>query len=294
MRLGGFHAAQSVAELEPLCEKLDRHGLSAIPAPSRLAEMPDEECAAFGEEARRLGLVVGETGMWENLMTADPALRARRIGKVRVLLSKADAMGCRCVVSLVGSRHPSDSPLAPDPFMSTEQCRRELREIVLRILDGLKLTHTSYAIEPWCNTFFYEPEDIRDFLAMVDHPDLRFHLDLMNMVSQRSFHGTTGLVERVFDLLADRVVSVHLKDLRWDFEHLMLKWDEVLIGDGVIDYDAYLSRLAKLPADMPCYCEHLASEAEYGVSFARLHEAAERVGTRFLRRTAPQTGSVIG
>jgi sugar phosphate isomerase/epimerase len=294
VRLGGFYAAQSVAELEPLCEELDRHGLSAIPAPNRLAEMPDEECAAFGEEAQRLGLVVGETGMWENLMTADPTLRARRIERVRVLLSKADVMGCRCVVSLVGSRHPSDSPVAPDPFMFTERCRQEFREIVLRILDGLELGRTSYALEPWCNTFFYEPGDIHDFLAMVDHPNLRFHLDLMNMVSQPSFHDTAGLVERAFDLLADRVVSVHLKDLRWDFEHLMLKWDEVLIGDGVIDYDAYLSRLAKLPADMPCYCEHLASEAEYGVNFARLHEAAEDVGARFLRRTAPRTGSAIG
>jgi sugar phosphate isomerase/epimerase len=294
MRLGGFYAAQSVAELEPLCEELDRHGLSAIPAPNRLAEMPDEECAAFGVEAQRLGLVVGETGMWENLMTADPALRAARIERIRVLLSKADAMGCGCVVSLVGSRHPSDSPLAPHPFMFTEQCRREFREIVLRILDGLELARTSYALEPWCNTFFYEPEDIHDFLAMVDHPNLRFHLDLMNMVSQRSFHDTTGLVKRAFDLLADQVATVHLKDLRWDFEHLMLKWDEVLIGDGIIDYDAYLSRLARLPADTPCYCEHLGSQAEYAVNFTWLHEAAEHLGTGFLRRTPPRTGRVSG
>jgi len=83
VRLGGFYAAQSVAELEPLCEELDRHGLSAIPAPNRLVEMPDEECAAFGEEAQRLGLVVGETGMWENLMTAAPALRASRASTTR-------------------------------------------------------------------------------------------------------------------------------------------------------------------------------------------------------------------
>ncbi len=67
--------------------------------------------------------------------------------------------------------------------MLTEQCRREFREIVLRILDGLELGRTSYALEPWCNTFFYEPGDIHDFFAMVDHPNLRFHLDLMNMGS---------------------------------------------------------------------------------------------------------------
>ena len=285
MRLGGFYHAETVAELEPLCEALDRHGLSAISAPNRIAEMTDEECAAFGDRARRLGLVVGETGMWENLMTADAALGAERIGKVRLLLQKAEAMGCRCVVSLVGSRHASDSPLAPDPYMVTDACRRGFGEVVLRILDGLELTRTTYAIEPWCNTFFYEPEDVHAFLTKVDHPNLRLHLDQMNMISQRSFHDTAGLVERTFDLLADRVVAVHLKDLRWDYQHLMLKWDEVLIGDGVLDYGAYLRRLATLPADTPGFCEHLAGEAEYVTNFARLHDAAARAGMRFVRRT---------
>jgi len=285
VRLGGFYHAEIAAELEPLCEALDRHGLSTIPAPNRLAEMPVEGCAAFGEQARRLGLVVGETGMWENLMTADPALRAARIAKVRLLLAKAEVMGCGCVVSLVGSRHPSDSPLAPDPYMVTDACRREFGEVVLRILDGLELAQTCYAIEPWCNSFFYEPEDVHAFLTKVDHPNLRLHLDQVNMISQRSFHDTAGLVERTFDLLADRVVAVHLKDLRWDYEHLMLKWDEVLIGEGVLDYDAYLRHLATLPADTPGFCEHLAGENEYVANFARLHEAAERAGMRFLRRT---------
>lgn len=55
MRLGGFFHSETVAELEPLCEALDRHGLSAIPAPNRIAEMTEEGCAACGDQARRLG-----------------------------------------------------------------------------------------------------------------------------------------------------------------------------------------------------------------------------------------------
>ena len=62
MRLGGYFLANSIDELEPLCEKLDIYGLSAIPAPGRLAEMTEDECAEFGECARKLGLVVGEAG----------------------------------------------------------------------------------------------------------------------------------------------------------------------------------------------------------------------------------------
>jgi sugar phosphate isomerase/epimerase len=284
MRLGGFFAAQSVDELEPLCAKLDRYGLSAIPAPVRLAEMSLEACAEFGERARALGLVVGEAGMWDNLLTEDRELQARRIDQVRAMLRSADAMGCHCVVTLVGTKDPSDHALSPHPYMYTESCRAEFRDVVLRILDGLDLRTTRYVIEPWHNTFFYQPEAIRAFLDSVDHSQFGLHLDQMNMVSQESFYHTTELIHKTFDLLADRVASVHLKDIRCDPSHMFLKWDEVLIGDGVMDYATYLARLDELPADAPCFCEHLAREEDFLLNFSRLHRLAQDEGVSFLRR----------
>jgi sugar phosphate isomerase/epimerase len=285
MRLGGYYSAERAEELEPLCRALDRHGLSAIPAPNRLAEMPDEECVAFGDAARGLGLVIGETGMWDNLMTLDPDRRRERIDRVRVLLRKADLMGCRCVVTLVGSGHPSDAPLAPDATMLSAVGARAFRDVVLRILDGLDLGCTRYGIEPWTNTFFYEPEDIAEFLSSVDHPSLGLHLDLVNMVSRGTYFDTTGLAQRTFALLPDRIVGAHLKDLRWDHAHMVLKWDEVLVGDGVMDYAAYLGGLAELDPDLACFCEHLPTEADYAESFARVHAAAASAGLRFLPRS---------
>lgn len=287
MRLGGGFSAERAEDLEALCETLDRHGLSTIPAPSRLAEMSDAECATFGETARAFGLVIGEAGMWENLMTRDQARRDERVERVRTLLRKADRMGCRCVISLVGSGDPSDSMLAPDPAMLTPEGAASVRQVVLRILDGLELASTTYAIEPWRTSFFYQPEEIRAFLDDVGHPRLKLHLDLVNMVSRRSYFDTAGLAHRTFSLLADRIVGAHIKDLRWIHDHLQIRWDEVMVGEGVMDLDAYLGGLATLDPDLPCSCEHLASEAEYVESFARLHRIAERIGTSFLRRDPP-------
>jgi len=286
MRLGGhIYWAGTPAELETLCERLDFHGLSTVVAPiDGEGKISDEACAEYGEKARELGIVVGEIGMWENLMTPDAAQQERRIQSVRCMLRKAEIMGCRCVVTLVGTRHPSDAALAPHPYLFTRECRREFREIVLRILDGLDLTRTRYAIEPWHNTFFYQPEDIREFLNSVGHPALALHLDQMNMVDQRSFFDTTSLIERTFELLADKVAAAHLKDIRCDHTHMFLKWDEVPIGDGVLDYGTYLRRLAELPADTPCFCEHMQEERDYALCFTRLHQLADKAGVRFLRR----------
>ena len=285
MRLGGYFRADRIEDLEPLCEQLDTYGLSAIQAPARLAIMPEDTCAAFGERARELGIVVGEAGMWDNLMTKDAVLRAQRVDHVRRLLVHGDAMGCHCVVSLVGSRDPSGNALAPHPYMYTQACKNEFRDLVLRILDGLDLKTTRYVIEPWHNTFFYQPGEIRALIDAVGHPAFGVHLDQMNMVSQQSYHNTTELIHTTFDLLADVVGSVHLKDVRCDIGHMFLKWDEVNIGDGVMDYDAYLKRLAELPLDTPCYCEHLAAEADYALNFCRLHYLAQKAGAQFVPRT---------
>lgn len=283
MRLGGYFNATSAAELPALCDKLDVHGLSAIGAPIR-ADMTDAEAADFGDQARALGLVVGETGMWENLMTADRVKQQERIDKVRGLLRKAEIMGCHCVVSLVGTRDASDHPLAPSPHLFTKAGEAEFREVVLRILDGLDLKRTRYAIEPWHNTFFYQPERIKAFIDRVDHPRFGLHLDQMNMINQEHYYNTTALINQTFDLLADRIVAVHLKDLRCDFSHMFLKWDEVTIGNGIMDYDTYLKRLAQLPSDTPCYCEHMAEERDYALNFARLHHLASKAGVQFRRR----------
>ena len=284
MRLGGFFGTPDIDGLEALAEKLDVHGLAAIGPPGNMGELSLDDCAAFGKKARKLGMIVGETGVWSNLMIDDADAQAERIQMVRDVLPKADAAGCHCVVTLVGTRDPSDHSLAMHPYMKTDAAKAEFREVVLRILDGMDLKHVRYAIEPWHNTFFYQPEDIREFIDSVDHPSFGLHLDQMNMVAQADYYDTTGLINRTFDLLADKVASVHLKDIREDFTHMFLKLDEVYIGDGVMDYDTYLKRLAQLPADTPCYCEHMAQEAEYALCFARLHRLADKAGVKFLRR----------
>jgi sugar phosphate isomerase/epimerase len=286
MRLGGYFWAESREELQPLSEKLDCYGLSAIHTPPGTPDMSIDDCERFHEEAARLGIVVGESGYWENLMTADADLRSRRVADVRKLLTKADAMHCRCVVVLAGTRDVSDAALAPHPYLYTKECRSEFRELVLRILDGLDLRHARFCVEPWHNTFFYQPDAIREFIDSVAHPRFGLHLDQMNMIDQVHFYRTTELINRTFDLLSPWVASVHLKDMRCDHSHMFLKWDEVNIGDGVMDYGTYLRRLAGLDEDTPCFCEHMEEERDYALNFARLHQLAAREGVSFLRRGA--------
>ncbi|CAH1651243.1 MAG: sugar phosphate isomerase/epimerase [Chelatococcus sp.] len=287
MRLGcTLFAPSTIEELRALCDKLDCYGLSAIIAPRQLEHFTEDEAIAYGEEARKLGIVIGEAGFWENLLTDDADLRASRMKRFRTVLRNAELMGCRSTNTLVGTKHPSDRPLFPDAYNFTEACKAEFREIVLRALDGIDLKVSKYGVEPWYTSFFYQPEDIRAFIDSVDHPRFGVHMDQGNMISHASFYDTTSMIERTFKLLADKVVSVHIKDIQWEGAHFGLRWNEVYIGEGTMDLTSYLKKIATLDADVTCYCEHFAEERDYAVNFARLHQIAKRAGTAFLPRSA--------
>jgi len=45
-----------------------------------------------------------------------------------------------------------------------------------------------------------------------------------------------------------------------------------------MDYQAYLTRLAELPLDTPCFCEHLTEERDCALNIARQHRIAEVAG----------------
>lgn len=283
MRLGGtsLYRPQRLSELNAVPEKLDVYGLSTIVAPERLEEMSDAEASEYGARAAELDILIGEAHYLMNLMTRDQEARGERIQGLRTVLHKADLMGCRGVIAFAGSAHPADSISAPHPDNFTDAYKREFREVVLRVLDGLDLQVTKLALEANSNTFYYLPEDIAACLHAVDHPNFSVHLDQMNMVDQFSYYDTTTLINTTFDLLGDHIVGAHLKDINLDWNHNFLRLDEVLIGEGVLDFTTLLNRLAGLEHDLPCFCEHLDSEGDYAISFARLHYLAGKLGHEF-------------
>jgi sugar phosphate isomerase/epimerase len=275
MRLGGMlFRPETIAELDAIVPALDTYGLSAIVAPLALAEMSDDDARAFGQRARELDIVIAEAHYLVNLLVRDPQLRAERVLELRTLLRKADLMGCRGVIGFVGTIDPVDDIGKPHPYLFTDDCKREFREVVLSVLDGLELDACDYMVEGSPKSFFYRPEEIAEFMASISHPSFGFHLDQMNMVDQRSYFHTTELIDTTFDLLASYIRGVHLKDILWDWEFMFLKFDEVLIGDGVLDYATLLQHLSRLPPDMPALCEHLETEGEYAMNFARVHALA--------------------
>jgi sugar phosphate isomerase/epimerase len=282
----GFFRAETVAELDAVAERLDRYGLSALPSPFRTPEMTEEECVAFGERAAKLDIVVSEVHFLANLYTTDPEIRRQRIEEARAMLRKADLMRARCLVGFAGSAHSSGSMRIPCADNFTTSFKAEVREMILRVLDGQDLQWTKYGLESSPRNFFYEPEECAAFIDAVGHPDFGLHLDIMNMISQATLYRTTEVIEQTFDLMKDRIYSAHVKDLSWDWSYQFLKFDEVIVGDGELDYQTVVRCLMTMDDDFPAMCEHLITEQDYIVSFERLHAIAAELGATWLARRA--------
>jgi sugar phosphate isomerase/epimerase len=292
MRLGvlpPFFNAADADGLDALVPTLDRHRLSAICGPENLDTWDADRAAGYGEKARGLGLVIGEAGMWDNLMHPDADQQRAAVDRLRLMLQRASVMGCRNVVSLVGSRDAEGGPMIPHPGNFTEEFQREFRDVVLRVLDGLDLGGTRYLVETWPNTFFYEPEAMRAFGESIDHPAFGLHLDPCNLHHHQWAFRSTERLRHAFDILAPLCHSVHLKDIKWDGSHYqwLMHLDEVKIGEGSMDYPTLLRLIDEtMPKDMTCYLEHLTSEADYIDNINAVHRHAEAAGVTVLPRGA--------
>ena len=191
------------------------------------------------------------------------AARRERVERVRTLLRKAELMGCRCVVSLVGSGHPSDAMLAPDGAMLTAEGRSAFREVALRIVDGLDLDRTCYAIEPWRTSFFYRPRtsgrsSTRSATrAAATPPRPREHGG-----PPRRYDDTGGLAERGRAALGPDRGRPPEGPALGPRPHADRVGRGARRGRG--DGPRRLpGRALGARPDLPCFCEHLSSEAEF-------------------------------
>lgn len=287
MRLGGvaIHPGSREA-LTEFASLADSQGVSAIVAPAGMDRMSADEACAWGEAIRDAGLVIGEAGFWENLLTQDDALRADRRQRLRITLRNADLMGCRSVAMLPGAHHPSDKAFAAEPLMRSPERRAAVLETVRFALDGFNSATTRLGMEPYAASFFYTPEAVLDFIAEVDDPRFGVHLDLANMLTVETFFECSKVIAKWLPALAPHVVSCHLKDLEWPVSPLGLAFREVDLGQGVMDLPGYLRAIdTGLDPDMTVFCEHYATAEDYFRNFATAHAIAADHGLAFLRRT---------
>ena len=277
MRLGcNWRTFSSADDLDRAADYLSTYNVGTIGAPPNLGEWSISDARAYGNDVRDRGLTIGEAGYWENLMTPSERIRTERIATIRDLLKVADAMRVDCVVTLVGSMSEGSAG-EPHPDNYAEAAKARARETLDRILDGIHLDHTTFALEPWYNSFFHRAPQVRRFLDSVPDDRLGVHMDAMNMLCIGTVHRSREAIDDMFDLLGEDVVSAHAKDIIMDSGEPMVALRECPPGKGTMDYDRYLSQLDSLDDDIPVFTEHWKSDDTYERTLEYLRKRANAI-----------------
>jgi len=241
-------------------------------------EAGDAEVRAWERAAAEAGIVIAEVGAWSNPISPDPRERAAALEKNRRCLDLADRIGARCCVNVAGSRS-SEFWYAPHPDNLSEATFDLIVETVRSIIDDVRPKRAVYALETMPHTWPDSPSAYSRILKAIDRKAAGAHLDPVNLVSSpQLYYRNADLIRECFRELGPRIVSCHAKDTRLDQRRLTVSLQEVVPGDGALDYGVFLAELAKLPADTPLILEHLETEAEYRRAADYIRGVGRRIG----------------
>jgi sugar phosphate isomerase/epimerase len=258
------------------------YGAAYVPASLTLADaklLADWEKAFAAED-----VMLAEVGIWRNLVDRDDATRKANLDFAAEKLAVADAVGARCAVTYIGTRSKNAEYFRSGPENFTQEAFDEAVETCRALIDTVKPKRAKFALEMMQYSLPDTVSGYRDLILAIDRPAFAAHLDPVNLVmTPRTYWSTGALIRECFDTLGEWIVSCHAKDVTNIHHTASLEFSECQIGEGEMDYGAYLSALNRMPREVPLMLEHLEGDA-YAVARDRIFAVGDEIGVTFAGR----------
>lgn len=233
---------------------------------------------AFADE----DVKIAELGIWKNITAVEPEVRKAHQARAIECLAIADEVNAGCAVTYIGTFEP-DSDYAPHPKNLSAEAFDLAVETVRRIIDSAKPKRAKFALEMMQYALPDSVDCYLDLIRAVDRPAFAAHVDPVNLImTPRTYYNSAGLLNEIFSKLGNFIVSCHAKDIVL-YHQAALHLDEVMIGDGPMDYQAFLREIEKLGREVPLMLEHLEHD-EYAVARDRVFAVGDEIGIGFRHR----------
>jgi len=219
------------------------------------------ELDAYLLAAKQHDILISEVGAWSNPISKDEQIRRSAIDYCIQRLELAERIGAQCCVTIAGSR--GEQWDGPDPDNFSDETFELIVDTVRYIIDAVNPQRTVFALEmmPWVF-----PDSADSYLALIRAIDRRgfgVHFDPVNIISSpRSYYRNGDIIRDFFAKLGPYIRNCHAKDIALS-GRLTVHLDEVIPGQGNLDYRIFLSELNKLHPDTTLIIEHLSTNEEY-------------------------------
>lgn len=239
---------------------LKKLGLRTAVAPMA-SDAPETVKKDYLRMAEANDIVIGEVGIWKNVLDPDEKKRKEAIAYAGKQLAFADEIGARCCVNISGAAGEIwDGYYAENYEQDTYE---QIIEVTRQIIDEVKPVRTFFTLEPMYWMHPDSPEDYLKLIKDIDREHFAVHMDYANMINGfEKYHNCEVFIDECFHKLGSYIKSVHAKDL-------ILKYappvciQETLPGTGRIDFARVFKLCHALDSDMPVFAEHLHGMQEY-------------------------------
>lgn len=259
MRFGGFIFRKWTSPEEWAQAALDA-GYSAVYFPVNY-KADQKVIDGYKDAAKAADLVICEIGVWNNLLASDPGERKANLDYAVHQLELADYVEANCCVNIAGSY--SEQWDGPHKENLTRRAFDEIVQTTQTIIDRVNPKRTAYSLEPMPWMYPDSADSYVELIRAIDRKGFAAHLDPVNIISSPQLYYRNGeIIREWFDKLGTSIRSCHAKDIRLSGK-LTVHLDECRPGTGELDYEAYLSCMAKLDDRVCLMLEHMSEESDY-------------------------------
>ena len=210
---------------------------------ANLPDMPDEIPAELPERIRReasaRGIAIGSVTGTFNMTHPDVEQRRTGLRRLRVLAEACARMGTSRIHVCTGTRDPN-SMWRHHPDNATAESWRDMAACVREATDIARQANVVLAFEPEMSNVVDSARKARRLLDEIGSPHLKVTIDPANLFHAGELPRMKEILDEAFALVGKDIVLAHAKDLDRDGEA-----GHKAAGQGVLDYDRYLSLLRK-------------------------------------------------
>jgi len=237
-----------------------------------------EEKQAYIQCAKQHDIIIGEVGVWRNILAIDDKERKEAMEFCKNQLELAEELGANCCVNVAGSRGEIWDGFYVENY--SKDTYALIVDFVREVIDAVKPKRTFYTLEsmPWMIPD--SPDSYLQLIRDVDREAFGVHLDYVNMINcPKRYLFCDDFIEECFKKLGPYIKSIHGKDVIMENAYTTII-RETMPGKGIINYQKVARLCEALGPDTPLFVEHLPDFETYKKAAAYVREQAELAGVK--------------
>ncbi|PXW93146.1 sugar phosphate isomerase/epimerase [Streptohalobacillus salinus] len=272
MRLGGYVFVDVLNPETWITKHVEKGFRSAVVPINHTAS--ETEKRDYQQIALAHDVMLAEVGAWSNPLHTNIEKQRQAIDYLKKQLAFADELGARVCINIAGSLGTVWDGPHPDHYqMATFE---KIATVVQEIIDDVQPKTTDFCLEMMPHTPPSDSFDYQKLIDWVNRDHFKVHFDPVNIInSPKRYYKNGRMIEDFIETLGPHIRSAHLKDITLT-GHLTVQLNEVIPGEGSLDYSILLQSLNQLDPDLPVIIEHLNDEASYDQASAYIKSIAKQ------------------